>query len=114
VLGFHERLTLCCGGGVPLPVKDSTAVVLDALLTKEALSEAVPVAFGVKVTVNDAVWPAAIVNGNESPFRENSEVPVEAEETVTLEPVALSVVVILLLVPTTTPAKFSVAGAIVN
>jgi hypothetical protein len=53
-------------------------------------------------------------NGNESPFRENSEVPFAAEEIVTLEPVALSVVVILLLVPTTTPAKFSVTGTIVN
>ena len=114
MLGFQDRLTLCCGGGVPLPVKDSIAVVLDALLTKEALSEAVPLAFGVKVTFNDAVWPAAIVNGNESPFRANSEVPVAAEEIVTLEPVAPSVAVILLLVPTTTPAKFSVPGAIVN
>ena len=69
VLGFHKRLTLCCGAGVPLPVKDSITVLLDAWLTKDALSEAVPVAVGLKVTVSNALWPAAIVSGNAGPLR---------------------------------------------
>lgn len=67
------------------------------MVTNVALAEAVPLAWGVKVTVKGALWPAGMVNGNESPLRANSEVLVAAEETVTLEPVALSVAVRLLL-----------------
>ena len=61
------------------------------------LAVAVPLACGLKVTVNEALWPAAMVEGSEMPLRANSEVLVVAEETVTLEPVALSVAVKLLL-----------------
>jgi hypothetical protein len=113
VLAFHVRSTLCGGGTVPVPVKLSTGE-LAALLTKEALSEAVPLAWGVKVTVTGALCPAAMLNGKESPLKTNSEVPVLAEEMVTLEPVALSVPVMLLLCPTTTLPKLSVAGLMVN
>jgi len=94
---------------VPLPVKDS-AVEFEALLANKTLSEAVPLACGVKVTLNDALCPAGSVKGNESPLKANSEVPTLADETVTLEPVALSVAVILLVVPTTTLPKFKVPG----
>ncbi len=70
---------------------------MEASLTKDALAVAVPLACGVKVTVSETLWPAAMVEGRERPLRANSEVLVVAEETVTLEPVALSVAVKLLL-----------------
>ena len=108
VLGFHERLTLW--GRVPLPVRDSTAGEFEALPAKEALADAVPLACGVKVKVKGALWPAAMVKGNASPLRTNSEVLTVAEETVTLAPVALRVPVKLLLLPTTTLPKAIVVG----
>jgi len=114
VLGFQERLTLCCGGGVPLPVSDTCIVEFVALLTKEAPAEAAPLACGVNITVNDADWPGGIVNGSDGPPTANSEVPAEAEDTITLDPVALRVAVMLLLCPTTTLPKLKVAGVIVS
>ena len=98
---------------MPLPVKDS-AVEFEALLANKTLSEAVPLACGLKITVNDALCPAASVKGNESPLKANSEVPTLADETVTLEPVALSVAVKLLVVPTITLPKFKVPGLTAN
>ena len=86
-------MTLCCGGGVPLPVKDTSVVEFVALLTKEAPVKAAPLVCGVKVTVNDADWPGGIVSGSEGPPTANSEVPAEAEETIKLDPVALRVAV---------------------
>ena len=56
----------------------------EALLSKETLAEAVPLAWGAKITVNDAFCPAAMVNGKENPLRANSEVLGVPEETVTL------------------------------
>jgi hypothetical protein len=97
VLGLQERSTLCCGGGVPLPVRASRAGESEASLAKDVLAVAVPLACGLNVTVNAALWPAAMVEGRERPLRANSEVLVVAEETVMLEPVALSVAVKLLL-----------------
>ena len=66
------------------------------------------------MTVNGALWPVARTKGNESPLKVNSEVPTVAEETVTLEPVALSVPVKLALAPTTTLPKFRVVGVRFN
>jgi hypothetical protein len=114
VLAVQERSTPCGGGGVPLPVRDWSAGEFEELPAKEALAEAVPLAWGAKITVNDAFCPAARVNGNESPLRTNSEVLGVPEKMVTLEPVALSVAVMLLLVPTTTLPKSKVAGLIPN
>jgi hypothetical protein len=64
---------------------------LEALLAKEALAEAVPLACGLKVMVNDELFPTARLKGNEMPLRVNSEVLGVAEATVTAEPVALNV-----------------------
>ncbi len=114
VLAIQERSTPCCGGGVPLPVRDWSAGEFEALLAKEALAEGVPLAWGAKITVYDAFCPAAMVNGNESPLRANSEMLGVPEKTVTLEPLALRVAVMLLLVPTTTLPKSKVAGLTPN
>lgn len=99
---------------MPLPVNASAMGEVEALLTKEALADAAPLLCGVKVTVNDLLWPAAMVKGKASPLRANSEVLTEAEETVTLEPEALRVPVKLLLAPTTKLPKPKVAGVTVN
>lgn len=108
------RSTLCCGGGVPLPVSASTAGEFEALLAKETLSDAVPLACGLNTRLNVALWPDVTVNGNETPPRVNSEVPKLADETVTLAPVALNVALMVLLWPTMTLPKFSVEGETVN
>ena len=99
---------------MPLPVSVSLAFELEALLTKETVVLAVPLACGWKVTANDALWPAAMVKGRARPLRENSEVPGVAVETVTLEPLAVSVAVKVLLCPTTTLPKSKVLGLTAN
>ena len=96
-----------------MPVNASTGE-LAALLVNDALSEAAPLAWGVKVTVMVALLPAAMLNGKDCPLRANSEVAVAAEETITVEPVALRVAVVRLLCPTTTLPKLKVPGLIVS
>ena len=67
---------------------------LDALLAKEAVAAAAPLAPGVKVTVKDTGWLVVTVTGNERPLTENSEAlvpPTLTEDTDTLAPVAVSV-----------------------
>lgn len=48
LLSLQESEALCWSGAVPLPVKDSAVGEFEALLTNEALSEAVPLDSGVK------------------------------------------------------------------
>ena len=51
VLAAQERETLWIGVGVPVPLNESTAE-FEALLAKETVPEAAPMACGVNVTVN--------------------------------------------------------------
>jgi hypothetical protein len=51
-----------------------------------------------------------MVTGKESPLKTNSGLLLVPEDTTTLVPVALSVPVVLLVVPTVTLPKFSVEG----
>jgi len=74
------------------------------------LPDAVPLALGVKVRVNDTVWPAEMVLGRDNPPRLNSALVVVAEDTVTLDPVAVRVFVRVLLLPTVTLPKFKVVA----
>jgi hypothetical protein len=85
-----------------------------ALVTNDTLAEAVPVACGVKVSVNVAACPAGMVNGRAGPLKVNSAVLTDAEVTVTLPPVALSVAVMFLLCPTITLPKPKLVGATPN
>ena len=64
--------------------------------------------------MNDPLWPAVMVLGKDNPLRRNSGLVEVAEETVTLDPVAVRVVVRLLLVPTVTLPKFKAVGLEVN
>jgi hypothetical protein len=113
-LELQERLTLCEGSAVPDPVKVSTIGVSAALLVREMLPEAAPLAAGVKVSVNEALWPAAIVMGKDRPPRLNSGLEEVAEEIFTLDPVAVSMAVRVLLVRMVTLPKFKAVGLEVN
>ncbi len=80
------------------------------MLAREMLPDAVPLALGVKVTVNDTVWPAEMVLGRDNPPRLNSALVVVADKMVTLDPVAVRVFVRVLLRPTVTLPKFKVVA----
>jgi len=97
------------GVGVPVPLNESTGE-FEALLAKETVPEAAPVACGVNATVNCTLLPDGIVTGKDSPLRVNSELLALADVTVTLAPVALSVAGRFALVPTTTLPKAKLAG----
>jgi hypothetical protein len=84
---------------------------LAALLAREMIPDAVPLARGVKVKVSDTLCPAAIVLGKDIPLRMNSGLLEVAEDRIALEPVAVRVEVRALLVPTVTLPKFK-AGAL--
>jgi hypothetical protein len=114
VLGVQRRLTVCDDAAVPEPVKVSTTNVFAVLLAREIVPDAVPVLCGLKVTVSATLWPAAMVVGRDSPVRLNSALVEFAEEMVTLDPVAVSVAVTLLLVPTATLPKFKALALEVN
>ncbi len=113
-LGFQERATLCWGAGVPPPVRDCWTDELEALLVKAALAEAAPLDWGLKVTVNDTLLPAASVIGRESPPTVNSDVLMLAPVIVMLEPPAVRDADRLLLCPTVTLPKFNVPGLTAN
>jgi len=84
------------------------------LLTNDPLPVAVPLVFGVKDKVNDALCPAARVSGNDNPLTLNSELIRLPELMVTLAPVAVRVAGMLLLVPTLTVPKFAELGDTVS
>ena len=83
---------------------------MKALLMKARLAEAVPEACGEKMTLNEAVLPAAMVRGSEIPLTLNSELFPPIDETVTGALLALSVPVCEKVLPTVTLPKLMVAG----
>jgi hypothetical protein len=78
------------------------------------MAEAEPLACGVKVRVNVAVCPAGMVIGSAGPVSVNSALFTEAEVTVTLALVALSVAVMFLLWPTVTLPNPKLVGETPN
>ncbi len=78
------------------------------------LPDAVPLARGVKFSVAETLWPAAMVLGRENPPSVNSEFVVLADEIVTLDPCADRVNARLLLLPRVTLPKFSAAALVVS
>jgi methylmalonyl-CoA mutase N-terminal domain/subunit len=111
---FQVRVTECCDDTVPVPFRDWTVGEFDALLVKDRVPEAAPLACGVKVTAKEADEPAAMVVGNEMPDRTNSLFVMLADETVTAAPVAFRLPLSEELAPTTTFPKLSVAGETAN
>lgn len=93
VLAVHDKATVWTGAAVPVPVRLAVLGELEAVLAKEAVAEATPLAPGAKVTVKDTGWLVVTVTGNERPLTENSEAfvpPKLTEDTDTLAPVAVS------------------------
>ena len=66
-LALHDKLTVCVGAGVPVPVRVSVAVDDWALLVNVSAPLAAPSTSGLKVTVNGALCPAGIVIGSAKP-----------------------------------------------
>ena len=114
VLAFHDKSTLCATAAVPVPVRFSVVVVGCALLVKVSVALAAPVVCGLNVTVNDALCPAGIVTGSDSPLRLNAPLLEPAPVTVTLAPLAVRVPVAVPLLPTVTLPSASVVGATVS
>ena len=52
---------------IPTPLKETVLGVLEASLTTETLPDRAPAVLGVKMTLNVACLPAAMVRGNETP-----------------------------------------------
>lgn len=112
VLACQVSDTLCCTAATPVPVLAIAGGILDALLLKVSEAEALPEACGANVTVNVALWPADNVVGSDTPEKLNSELFEVAEEIVTLDPLAVSVLVNPFDEPTVTFPKLKLEGLI--
>jgi hypothetical protein len=110
VLAVHDKLTECCGAGVPVPVKLSVTGGLVALLVKVIVAEAVPLACGANFNVKGALCPAESVIGNVNPVKVNSGLLELTPETVTLALLAVIDPAWFCVAPTVTLPKFAVAG----
>jgi len=110
VLALHDRLTECVDAPVPVPVKVAVVVEGVALLVNVNVALTEPGVRGLKVMVKEALLPDAIVAGNESPLTVNTELFVLAPVTVTLPFVAVSVPVVVPLLPSTTLPTARVVG----
>lgn len=111
-LSLQVKPTLCVVVP-PVPVKDAVEL-LEALLTKLNVADAVPDIWGAKVRVTGALCPAARVKGNVIPLRRNSELLTDPELMVTLDPLALIEPDWLEVLPTVTVPKFAEVGVMVN
>ena len=114
VLASQDKFTVCVGAAVPVPVSASVELLGWALLVNVSVAFAEPVACGLKVIVNDVLWPAGIVTGSCNPLIVNAELLIPAAVTVTLAPLAFKVPVAVPLDPTVTSLRFSVAGVTVK
>ena len=100
---------MCCTAW-PLPLTGSLIVETEALLPKDKLPDTVPLTSGEKVTVKGTLCPAAIVTGSERPPIVNWELFEDAEDTVTLAPVAVRTPLWFELEPTVTVPNDTDAG----
>ena|SRR5580704_1373625 len=111
VLAVQDRLTECCGGGVPVPANDSMVGEFEAVLANDRLPDAAPVAEGVNVTVNPTCCPAGITIGYDgNPLSAKTGLFKVSEFTVTLATLAVSVPFSCAFVPTLTLPKFRLVG----
>ena len=110
VLPVQERFTACVEAAAPVPVKSWIVVDGAASLAKVRVAIALPATWGLKVTENGTLWPAAIVVGSDSPPTVNDVLLELAPVTVTFPPVAVSVPEAVALDPETTLPSRRVAG----
>jgi hypothetical protein len=112
VLAFHERLTVYCGE-TPVPLNTSVLFVLVDVVNV-SVEDAAPLVVGANTILTDAIWPDFRVNGSERPESENCELLLDAEEIVTLPPVAVIVDAWVVELPMSTLPKLIEAGATVS
>ena len=74
---------------MPVPESGTLKLESDPVEVMLTLPLAAPVALGSKVTVNDVLWPAAIVKPGASPLKLNPLPLAEAAEIVRLDPPVL-------------------------
>jgi len=110
VLPVQDRFTEYTGAAAPVPVRAAVIVGVCALLVKLKVPLAAPVAVGLKVTMNETLWFAAIVAGRDNPLMVNTALFEVAAVTVTLAPLAVRVPDAVPLVPTTTLPREIVVG----
>jgi hypothetical protein len=84
------------------------------LLVKVSVALTAPDVRGLKVTVNEVLWPAGIVAGSERPPRLNTELFELTAVTVTFAPLAVRVPDAVPLLPTTTLPRARVVGLTVS
>lgn len=84
------------------------------MLVNVSVALAPPDVCGAKVTVNEALWPAGIVAGRDSPLRLNAELFELTAVTVTFAPLAVRLPDAVPLVPTTTLPRARVVGVTVS
>lgn len=84
------------------------------MLVKVTEPLAAPETCGLNVTVNEALWPAGMVRGNERPPKLNTELFELAAVIVTFAPLAVRLPDATPLVPTTTLPRPSVVGLTVS
>jgi hypothetical protein len=114
VLAFQDRLTVWLEAEAPEPVSTWLTEEGWALLATVNDAVAVPDVSGLKVMENEALWPAGIVIGKESPPMLKTELFVVAAVTVTSAPLAVRAPDAVPLEPTTTLPKFNVLGLTAN
>ena|ERR1700733_7006189 len=94
----------------PVPVSETVAELLDALLVIETVALKPPGALGEKTTVSGVLWPASIAVGRLGALNEKYWVENDALLTVTeAVPVFDAVSVTVLVVPTVTEPKSKLA-----
>jgi hypothetical protein len=109
-LPVQDRFTEYTGAAVPVPERAAVTVGVCALLVKVKVPLAAPVAVGLKVTVNETLWPDGIVAGRDNPLMVNTALFEVAAVTVTLAPLAARIPDAVPLVPTTTLPRGNVVG----
>lgn len=76
----------------PVPLRGRFTGPLDALLLNVSDPEIVPLAAGIKAALSVKLCPAAIVNGKDAPVKANCVLLLVSDDTVTLPPLALTVI----------------------
>jgi hypothetical protein len=99
---------------VPVPVSCATVEEGFPLLVKVSAALALPAELGLKVTVNDSLWPDGMVTGNDKPLKLNCELLLLALVMVMFAPVAVRVPVAVPLLPTVTLPRLIVEGDMAN
>ncbi len=114
VLEPHDKSTICAGTAIPVPVAASVVVEGWASLVNVSVALSPPVACGLKLTVNGALWPAGTTTGSDKPLTVNCALFELTAVMVTFAPLALRLPEAVPFDPTNTLPIPRVAGVAVS